>query len=74
MPATPRSELLANLWVFRKRYATVPHGKIYGVLGLTKEMDETYRIDGLTNYAVCQLHCNVYVPIQRAQARATIRH
>lgn len=39
IPATPRNELLANLWVFRKHYAAVPHGKIYGVLGLIKETD-----------------------------------
>lgn len=37
VPLGTRNELLANLWMFRSRHATLPHDKIYGILGLVRE-------------------------------------
>lgn len=47
VPLGTQNELLANLWMFRNRIATLDHDKVYGILGLLRStevnIDPDYR-------------------------------
>jgi hypothetical protein len=41
VPPRTKNELLANLWMFRNRMATLDHDKVYGILGLINDKKVT---------------------------------
>jgi hypothetical protein len=60
IPSGTRNELLANLWMFRNRTATLEHDKVYGILGLindkkvTIDPDYAKSFDGLCRSVVLE--------------------
>jgi hypothetical protein len=45
IPYNTNNDLLAHLWTFRNRLASVKHDKIYGILGLLKRQDSLLEPD-----------------------------